>query len=316
MLGATGQHVRFFTYLRLGADLMGKLGDFTRFVRCMRGMCKLTKGGCWEKKEATADECHRLNLAFILLRIWLGFERWGTNKKTCLASPWCLNVERLYGWNWLNWWLSILCRKIVKTQIINNLLLLNEGLIGSNQTPSAIKCSKKVLLFNILLSAMTSNPDIRSWPGWSHICLLSKHYIMFIVYTYTLFLGSEVYTQQFGLGVYFVELHVLPLRLHDQHQLSTLVASVLPHTEKTEIFVWEFCTWFAISIQYVVVLLGMVELPGLANNESPILNVLNISWGPNRETVWVELLQHTWTCVIRVGFSSTKSSVPWFYLIF
>ncbi|CAM6040713.1 unnamed protein product [Sphagnum compactum] len=37
MLGATGQHVRFFTYLRLGADLMGKLGDFTRFVRCMRG---------------------------------------------------------------------------------------------------------------------------------------------------------------------------------------------------------------------------------------------------------------------------------------
>ncbi len=46
MLGATGQHVRFFTYLRLGADLMGNLGDFTRFVRCMRGMCKLTKGGC------------------------------------------------------------------------------------------------------------------------------------------------------------------------------------------------------------------------------------------------------------------------------
>jgi hypothetical protein len=41
---------------------------------------------------------------------------------------------------------------------------------------------------------MTSNPDIRSWTGWSHICLLSKHYIMFIVYTYTLFLGSEVYS--------------------------------------------------------------------------------------------------------------------------
>jgi hypothetical protein len=39
---------------------------------------------------------------------------------------------------------------------------------------------------------MTSNPDIRSWPGWSHICLLSKQYIMSIVYTYTLFLGSEI----------------------------------------------------------------------------------------------------------------------------
>lgn len=194
MLGATGQHVRFFTYLRLGVDLMGKLGDFTRFVRCMRGMCKLTKGGCWEKKEATADECHRIELGFHTLENLAGFWKMRNKQETCLASPWCLNVERIYGWNWLNWWLSILCRKIVKTQIINHLVLLSEGLIGSNQTPSAIKCSKKVLLFKILLSSMTSNPNIRSWPGWSHICLLSKQYIMFIVYTYTLFLGSEVYS--------------------------------------------------------------------------------------------------------------------------
>jgi hypothetical protein len=95
---------------------------------------------------------------------------------------------------------------------------------------------------------MTSNPNIRSWPGWSHICLLSKQYIMFIVYTYTLFLGSEVYSAVWTWSLFCRA--ICPS--FELAWSASVIKFLLPlsslNTEKTEIFVWEFWTWFAMNI--------------------------------------------------------------------